>query len=380
MWIYLLAIPAALAFWKRREIARLIAVNSLFSERRIVRNFSSMGKSFATVAMTRGDGPVSPLPEGPAMELTPQMRAWIEQRRVTSVLVLKDGRRVHESYHLGTSAQDLRISWSVAKSFLSALFGILVHEGAIGRIDEPVVKYVPELAGSAYDGARIVDVLRMSSGVAFNEDYMDFHSDINRMGRVLALGGSMDRFARRQRRRRDEPGRSWLYVSIDTHVIGMVLRRATGRAIESLMEEKLLHPLGLEAAPCYIADGHGVAFVLGGLNMRTRDYARFGQMFLQRGRWQGRQIVPESWVVASTRPSANTAPGETRYGYQWWIPPDGDTREYFARGIYGQHIYVNEPCNVVIATNAADRRFREDGVEAQNIATFRLISQTAAAL
>ncbi len=118
----------------------------------------------------------------------------------------------------------------------------------------------------------------------------------------------------------------------------------------------------------------GVAFVLGGLNLTTRDYARMGQMFLQNGRYNGQQIVPADWVAASTAPSAPTAEGQIGYGYQWWIPQGATEGEFMARGVYGQYIYINRADGVVIATNAADRKFREAGVSDQNIAIFRQIS------
>jgi CubicO group peptidase (beta-lactamase class C family) len=123
-----------------------------------------------------------------------------------------------------------------------------------------------------------------------------------------------------------------------------------------------------------VTDGFGVAFVLGGLNMTTRDYARFGQMFLQGGAYGGRQVVPADWVRASTAASAPTAPGATRYGFQWWLPADGTDTEFFARGVYGQYIYINRPARVVIAMNSADRLFREPGVNEANIAMFRAIA------
>lgn len=368
---------AGLAIWKREEVTRLLAVNSLFSEDKIVRNFSHMDRAFLVKHMGRGDGDISPLPPGPVLTLPADVERWITDRSVTALVVLKDGKTVFEQYYLGTEPEDLRISWSVAKSYLSALFGILLAEGRIDSLQDPVTKYAPTLASSAYGSARIIDVLQMSSGVTFNEDYLDFYSDINRMGRTLALGGSMDDFAAALRDTDAAPGDHWQYVSIDTHVIGMVIRGATGRTIPDLLEEKILRPMGLEAAPYYITDGFGTAFVLGGLNLRTRDYARFGQMYLQDGQWNGQQIVPADWVRASTIASAKTPPGDTRYGYQWWIPADGEN-EYFARGIYGQYIYINRATGVVIATNGADRLFREDGAFDQNLAAFRRISDTAA--
>ncbi len=366
---------SAIAFWKRGEARRLLAVNSLFSPARITANFSNMDKLFHTRPMSRGDGPPTPLPAGEPATLPPATAPWIGARNITALLALKDGRIVFERYYQGTGPDDLRISWSVAKSWLSALFGIVLEEGAIDSIDDPVVKYAPRLEGSAYESATIRNVLNMASGVKFNEDYLDYHSDINRMGRVLALGGSMDAFAAGLKEKIARPGEFWQYVSIDTHVIGMVIRGATGRDIPELMAEKLIRPMGLERAPCYLTDGEGTAFVLGGLNMTSRDYARFGLMFLQDGRLAGRRIVPPGWVRASTEATAPTLPGEERYGYQWWLPADAREGEFFARGIYGQHIYINRPLGAVIVTNAADRDFREEGVAEENIAMFRAIAE-----
>ncbi len=373
--LVLAVILAAVALWQREKIIRLLAVNSLFSQEKIVNNFSHMDTMFLTRPLTNGDGEFTPLPTGTAVPLPQGVEEWITTRSVTSLVVLKDGEIVSEDYFLETGPDDLRISWSVAKSFLSALFGIVMSEGQIASLDDPVTKYAPTLAGSAYDGATIRNVLNMASGVRFNEDYLDFNSDINRMGRVLALGWSMDGFAAGINERQYVPGKTWQYVSIDTHVIGMVIRGATGRSVADLLEEKIITPMGMKAAPYYVTDGNGVAFVLGGLNVTTRDYARFGQMFMNGGRWDGVQIVPEDWVNASTRASAPTAPDHVGYGYQWWVPRGAVAGEYMARGIYGQYIYVNRPLGVVIATTAADKKFREAGVSAQNIAIFRKIAE-----
>ncbi|WP_320178310.1 serine hydrolase [Roseovarius pacificus] len=375
--LVLMALLAAVVvgLWKREEITRLWAVNTLFDEGKIVGNFSNMERAFLTVPVSRGDGPVSDLPQGEPMTLPEGVTDWIAARDLTSLLVLDEGKIVHESYHKGTGAEDRRISWSMAKSYLSALFGILLDEGAIGSIDAPVTEYAPQLAGSAYEGATIRNVLQMTSGVEFDEDYLDYDSDINRMGRVLALGGTMDGFAAGLTARAAQPGERWKYVSIDTHVIGMVVRGATGRSIPDLMAEKVIAPLGLEAAPYYVSDGEGVAFVLGGLNMRTRDYARFGLMFEQMGAYQGRQVVLADWVAASTRASAPTEPGEMGYGYQWWMPVDAPEGVFMARGIYGQYIYIDQARNVVIVVTAADRQFRDPGAHAENVGMMRRIAE-----
>tara|TARA_R110002049_G_scaffold101055_7_gene245503 strand:+ start:594 stop:1757 length:1164 start_codon:yes stop_codon:yes gene_type:complete len=376
--IVLMLVLAAVVvgLWQREQIMRLMAVNSLFSEEKIVNNFSHMDAAFLTTPVSRGDGPTAELSYGPDAALPPEVGTWVTARDVTALVVLKDGTIVHESYYKGTEPDDLRISWSVAKSYLSALIGVLLEEGAIASIDDPVTQYAPALTGGAYDGASIRNVLNMASGVVFDEDYLDSNSDINKMGRVLALGGSMDDFAAGISETFTPPGTQWQYVSIDTHVLSMVVRGATGRPIAELMSEKIIAPMGLEHTPYYLTDGFGTAFVLGGLNLITRDYARMGQMFLQNGQFNGRQIVPEDWVAASTAPSAPTQAGEIGYGYQWWFPQGAVEGEFMARGIYGQYVYINRTRGVVIATNAADRKFREDGVAAQNVAIFRAIADS----
>ena len=244
--------------------------------------------------------------------------------------------------------------------------------------------YVPELVGTGYDGVRIKDVLQMSSGVHFNEDYGDFNSDINRFGRILALGGSFDDFAATLERGR-EPGNYMHYVSIDTHVIGMVLRAATGRDVVDYFNDKLWSKLGAERDAYYIIDTEKQPMVLGGLNMISRDYARFGLLYRDNGRLNGEQIIPEQWITDSITPDApHLMPGPRDssdtsfgYGYQWWIPENSDG-EFLAIGIYGQYIYINQPKDVVIVKNSADREFMDNNYESDYkvVAAFRAIADS----
>ncbi|WP_170604608.1 serine hydrolase domain-containing protein [Ruegeria arenilitoris] len=380
-WLLRIVLTVALAalivgLWKREEIQRLLAVNSLFSEEKIVHNFSHMNEAFLTVNLPRGTGPTHELPYGPSFELPEGTDNWVEDRAVTSLVVMQNGQIRFEEYYLETGPDDRRISWSVAKSYLSALLGILLAEGSIDSLDDLVVKYSPKLKGTAYDGATIRNVLNMASGVTFDEDYLDYNSDINRMGRVVALGQELDDFAASLQDSFIAPGETWQYVSIDTHVIGMVVRGASGRSVTELLTERIIEPLGLEYDGYYITDGAGVAFVLGGLNFTTRDFARFGQMILQNGFWNGKQLVPENWIAESTWPSAPTEPGKIGYGYQWWIPKNAHEGEFLARGIYGQYIYFDQPRGVLIVTTGADRKFRDPGINDQNIEMFRKIAQT----
>ena len=309
-----------------------------------------------------GKGPVSPLSAGEQIVLSDKVQQWIKDHSITALLVLKDGHIVFEEYFLNTNQHDVRIGWSIAKSYISALIGVLLHEGLISDIDVPVTDYVPELKGSAYDGATLRNVLQMETGVMFDENHSDFWSEVNKMGYILALGGSLDKFAADRQKRYTDPGTEWNYVSIDTHVLGMVARKATGKSVTDLLEDKIIKPLGLETESYYLTDSHGAAFILGGINKTTRDYARFGQMFAQGGKWRQKQIVPYQWVKESTTASSLTPAGEEEYGYHWRMDyswPDG---VFHNRGLYGQHLYVNSPKNVVIVVNAADQSFGSAGV------------------
>ena len=377
--ILALAVAAGLGWlWKGDEIRRLMVVNTLFEPEHITQNFSNMDAAFLHVDLPAGPGPASPLPKGASITLPDSTRAMMEARQVTSFLVLKDGVIRHEDYLRGTGPEDRRISWSIAKSYLSALFGVVLAEGHIDSLDDPVRKYDPRLAGTAYDAATVRDVLNMTSGVRFNEDYFDYHSDINRMGRVLALGREMDAFTLDLTETDRAPGQQWQYVSIDTHVVGMVIRGATGRSASELMAEKILAPLGLEQGGTYLTDGAGVAFVLGGLNFSTRDYARFGQMMLQDGRAGEVQVVPAEWIEQSLQPDAPTQPGQIGYGNQWWFPVDAQPGEAFGHGIYGQYLYLDRERDVLIVSTATDRNFREPGTKTAWVAEFRKIARALA--
>jgi CubicO group peptidase (beta-lactamase class C family) len=307
---------------------------------------------------------------------------FLDATMTTGLLVIHDDAIVHESYYRGHSETTRHISWSVAKSFTSALVGIAIEQGRIGGVMDPVTKYRPDLAGSGYDGVPLKHVLQMSSGVKFNEDYADFWSDINRMGRVLALNRSIDEFVA-SLEREHEPGTYNHYVSMDTQVLGMVLHAAVGGDVAQYFEEVLWKPMGAEADMYWLTDMPGMPLVFMGLNAVLRDYGRFGLLYLHHGRRGDQQIVPEAWVEASITPDAphlmpglNSASTTTDgYGYQWWIPetPEDD---FFACGVYNQWIYVNRRHNVVIAKHSANARYLVDDMisEPQSIAFFKAVA------
>ncbi|MCP3984554.1 MAG: serine hydrolase [bacterium] len=382
-----LLLVASLFYYK--ELVQLWRVAHLSDEGSIVHNFQHMDELFSTSSIA-GGGEVFEFERGrydlPTsfryQDKTFDTEKFLAETMTTGLLVLHDDRILLERYAHGHSAEGTHIAWSVSKSFLSALFGIAVGEGDVRDIMQPVTDYVPELAGSGYDGVPIKHVLQMSSGVGFNEDYGDPDSDINRMGRALAMGNSLLEFAATLERAR-EPGTLQHYVSIDTQVLGTVLVRATGKSLAAYTSEKLWKPLGMESPAYWMVDDTGMGMAFGGLNASLRDFARFGRLYLDRGNWNGKQIVPTDWVTASTTPDAphlmpGAKPGTDNmmgYGYQWWLPADwkGD---FMALGVYNQMIYIDPNSRLVIARHAANRDFQRNGFEPtrEALALWRKIS------
>ena len=384
------ALAAALLY--RKELVRLSHVINLFNADVIVENFRSMDRVFDYHEVRRR-GPVYEFPRKP-MELPKTytyrgrkgaVADWIDRTDTTGLVVIHDGSIVFENYYGGNDAASRCISWSVGKSFVSALIGMAFQEKKIDDLMDPVTKYVPSLKGSGYDGVPLKHVLQMSSGIGFNEDYGDFNSDINRMGRTFALATPMADFVASLNNQR-EPGTYHHYVSMDTQVLGMVLRQAVGQSLSAYLEEKIWSPLGMESDAYWIIDSKGMELAFGTLNVTLRDFARFGQFYLDQGKnFRGEQLLSPDWIRASVTPDApHLQPGANNpgsdsvlgYGYQWWIPevPDGD---YSAIGVYGQFIYIHPKHGVVIAKTSAYADYNNTGdeMEFESLAVFRAIAR-----
>lgn len=381
------------AAFNYQRLIRLYRVVTLFDKDVIVENFRHMDNLFAKKIVHKAEKPSSferelqPLPEtfsynGQEIDL----QDFLKDQWTTGLIVTKDGKITFESYWLGNDETTKTISWSACKPMISALVGIALDEGLIKDINEPVTDYVPFLKGTGYDGVSIKHVLQMSSGVGFNEDYADFNSDINRMGRMMALNRSIDDFVASLKNNR-EPGTYHHYVSMNTQVLAMILREVTGKSISDYMEEKLWKRIGTESDGFWLVDNKGMELAFGGFNAVLRDYARVGLLYLQDGNWEGKSVVPSQWVHASITPDApHLQPGERSssywvlgYGYQWWVPlrPEGD---FLAIGIYGQFIYVHPVYRVVIAKSSAYKDYKIDGKDKhlQTIEMFRAIARRLA--
>lgn len=350
-----------------QSVNRLYSVITLFDEALIVDNFSQMNNVFFNQKINQHGEPsafgvnLTPLPETfNYRNQTTHSDEFLTRRATTALLVLKDDKITYEQYFLGTQSDDKRISWSMAKSFVSILFGMQVDAGKID-IEQTVDFYLPEFAHSGYANVKVKHVLQMSSGVKWNEDYQDFYSDINKMGRVLAIGGSLDKMTS-ELVNQSPPGKVFRYVSMDTHVIGMITRRVSGKSLVELLQTTIWDKIGMQSDAYWLTDSQGSAFALGGLNMTTRDYARFGRLLLNNGAYNGQQIVSQAWINAATTAQADYLQPQADklgYGYQIWLPPGAEAGEFFCVGVYGQYIYVNQQHNVVIVKNSADLGFQD---------------------
>ena len=359
---------------EKKQEARIAFFSSLFTGAEQYENFNRVKELVPTSSLAPSSNPYN-FQEGVETELpqsflykgeTVSTEEFLDKTDTSAVFVLKDGEVRHEAYRL-TGGRDVNwLSMSVAKSFISALVGIAVEEGHIKSIEEPVTLYAPSLLGSAYDNVRIKDVLQMSSGAQWNEDYGDPDSDIGRLGVTLAGGGSLNEFSSTLVREK-EPGTRNLYNSTDTQVLGQLVVEATGRSITDYMQEKLWEPLGMESPAYWIVDDHGMEMTFGGLNATARDYAKLGELYRNDGRWGDKQIVPESWAKASVVADAPHLTVEASefgmgYGYQWWLL-DGDEGEYSAVGVYNQFIYVNPTHDLVIVKLSANSDYASSNEE-----------------
>lgn len=289
------------------------------------------------------------------------LEQFIDLSDTSAFLVIHKGAIVFEDYRHGDSRGSLHASFSVAKSFTSALVGIALAEGHIQSLADPVQKYLPELTSSTYDGVTVQHVLQMSSGIRFNETYTDPNSDINKMTAQVPPLSYLEYMNTLERAH--APGTFNHYASINTQLLGLLVSRVTGRSITDYMTEKLWHPLGMERPGKWTLDGQGKELTMGGLAACARDYAKLGLLYLHDGKRGKQQILTRSWVRESVVPTeAHLLPGKnpassnvSGYQYQWWTPQDWDN-DFLARGIWGQTIFVHPDNDVVIVKLAADRK------------------------
>lgn len=267
---------------------------------------------------------------------------FLMRNGTVAFLMIKNGRLLIERYYNDYERDSICTSFSVAKSFVSALIGIAVHENLIGSLDDPLTKYIPEASASFWQEISLRHLVSMSSGLKYREGGFLPWDDAP----LTYYSPNLRRLAL-SARKSEAPGTCFRYNNYNLILLGMVLERVTSSHVSTYLQEKIWKPLGMEFPASWSLDcvESGMEKMESGLNARAIDFAKFGQLYLQRGEWNGKQIIPESWVVESTA-VAPDAPWK-HYKYLWWMSRSGQGR-FMAVGNLGQFIFVAPDKDCVI--------------------------------
>lgn len=295
-------------------------------------------------------GMPSPLPPGPPLALPLDLDAYMAQQRSAAIAILQDGKLRLERYGLGFDRGGRWTSFSVAKSVTSTLVGAALKDGKIKSLDDKVSDYIQEMKGSAYDEVSIRQLLTMTSGVRWNENYADPDSDVAKFNNHKPEEG-VDALVSYMRRlpRAAPPGTHWNYSTGETNLVGILLNRATGEPLADYLSRKIWIPAGMEQQATWILSRTGQEISGCCLQAATRDFARFGQFILGGAHAGGSAVLPDDWLAQATSRQADIGRPGRGYGFFWWTYDDGS---FAARGIFGQGIFIDPKRKLVIASNS----------------------------
>jgi CubicO group peptidase (beta-lactamase class C family) len=323
----------------------------------------------------------TPLPPGPPLKLPLDIDAYMAGQRSADLLIVHDGKLRLERYGLGFDGHGRWTTFSVAKSITSTLLGAAIRDGYIHSMDDKVSDYIPQMKGSAYDEVSIRQLLTMTSGVKWNEDYADPNSDVARFNNHQPEEGVDALVSYMRRLPREVPaGTRWLYSTGETNLVGVLLTQATKKHLATYLSEKIWVPAGMEQQATWILSRTGNEISGCCIQAAARDFARFGLFILNGARVDGKSIVPDDWLNEATTGHADIGRPGRGYGYQWWTYTDGT---FAARGIFGQGIFIDPKRKLVIASNAnwpagATDRVASDAREAFYRAVQKAIDDEAA--
>lgn len=301
-------------------------------------------------------GVAYPLPNGtlvrPDFADGSTLNAYMAAHHVAGIMVVQDGRVRLERYGLGATPDTRWTSFSVAKSFTSTLVGAALRDGFIHSLDDKVTRYIPELAAGAYRDVTVRQLLTMTSGVRWNEDYVDPRSDVammyegTRQPGVPLLVTYMAPLPREF-----APGERWVYKTGETDLIGILVARATGKTLAAYLSEKIWKPYGMASDALWLKDEiDGTEAGGSGVSATLADYARLGQFLLDGGIANGRPVLAAGWIADATHRHADIGVPGRGYGYQWWTYDNG---AFAGIGIFGQLLYVDPSRHLVIVQMAA---------------------------
>lgn len=290
------------------------------------------------------------LPPGPPLQLPIDIETYMAGQRSAGLVVLHNGKLRLERYGLDFDKDGRWTSFSVAKSFTSTLVGAALRDGYIKSMDDKVSDYIPDMKGSAYDDVSVRQLLTMTSGVRWNEDYADPNADVAKFNNHKPEDGVDALVSYMRKLPRDVPaGTRWLYSTGETNLVGILVSQATKKPLADYLAEKVWQPAGMEHQATWLLSKTGKEISGCCIQAATRDFARFGQFILNGAQVNGQSIVPDGWLQeATTRRTTINQPGRG-YGYQWWTYDDGT---FAARGIFGQGIFIDPQRKIVIASNA----------------------------
>jgi CubicO group peptidase (beta-lactamase class C family) len=268
---------------------------------------------------------------------------YLVDNNTVAFLIIKNDTIQYEKYWDKYDAASIVPSFSIAKSITSILIGCAIDDELIQSVNEPITNYIPELKKNGFEKITIEHLLQMTSGLKFNESYFNPFRDA-----ATFYYGTNLRKAITKMKLKSEPGKKFDYVSGNSQILGLVLERALKtKTITAYLEEKLWKPLGMEYDASWSLDkkNNGLEKTFCCINARARDYAKIGRLYLNKGKWNNKQIISEEWVNQSTK--IDTTNGSAGYyQYQWWLPTN--TGDFMAEGILGQYIYVNPKKKIII--------------------------------
>jgi CubicO group peptidase (beta-lactamase class C family) len=311
------------------------------------------------VHLVPAGGTVHQFATGAPLKLALDIDPYMASQRAAGLIIIQDNRIRLEKYGLGFDRSSRWTSFSVAKSLTSSLTGAALHDGAIKSLDDKVTVYIPDLKGSAYEDVSVRQLLTMTSGVKWNEDYTDPKSDVAMFSQHQPDPGVDVTVSYMRRLSREAPaGTKWLYKTGETNLIGVLVSQATGKTLSSYLSEKIWKPYGMEREAIWRIGSTG--HEIGGccVSATLRDYARIGQFMLDGGKAAGKEVITRDWIAHATTKQADIGSPGRGYGYQWWTYDNGC---FAAQGIFGQSIFIDPQRKLVIATfgdwpTATDRK------------------------
>jgi CubicO group peptidase (beta-lactamase class C family) len=290
-----------------------------------------------------------------------EQAAKLKAYETTAIVAIHKDSLLFEWYDLNYDAKTVSNSFSMAKSFTASLIGIALKEGFIKSLDEPIGNYIEAYAVNPYDKITIRHALMMSSGLDFKEDYGSMFS-----WPAKAYYGKDVNATILNPTKVSEPGEVYAYKGGDTQLLGMVLEKATGKRVATYAAEKLWRKMGAEADAFWSLDiADGMEKVSCCFYATARDFARFGKLYMNYGKWENEQLLDSAYIALSLRPGApvtSTGKINTEYGYQWWLLNYKNNEVFYARGIKGQYIFV-VPAKELILVRLGHKRAEKKGDE-----------------